>query len=38
MNAPDESELGIEPGDVTGPVQGGPNAPAGTPAPAGVGM
>jgi hypothetical protein len=38
MNAPDEEAAGMEPGQVAGPVQGGPNQPAGTPAPAGVGM
>jgi hypothetical protein len=38
MNAPDESELGIAPDQVTGPVQGGPGAAGGTPAPAGNAM
>jgi hypothetical protein len=38
MNEPDEMDTGMEPGEVAGPVQGGPNQPAGTPAPAGVGM
>ena len=38
MNAPDEEDMGMEAGEVAGPVQGGPNAPGGAPAPAGVGM
>jgi hypothetical protein len=38
MNAPEEGDMGMDASQVTGPVQGGPNAPAGTPAPAGVGM
>jgi Bacteriophage T4-like portal protein (Gp20) len=38
MNAPDGGEMGIAPDQVTGPVQGGPNQPAGTPAPAGNAM